>query len=150
MYTPTQARAGFTITEILVTLAIMMMMAVVIFAGFVGYSQLQVHTQLTAEVETLLHTAKQQSQTLTENDAYGVSFTATSAVLFAQSATSSPLRTLALPAGYILTPSLAGAATTVVFARRTGVPNVTGTLSLYDTRRQATTTVTILPSGLVE
>lgn len=150
MYSCSTRRSGFTIVELLLVIAIMFIMAAVLLQGFVGYSQLQQQAQLTADIETALHTARQQSQTLTNNEAYGVAVTATSVAMFAQSATTSPLRTVTVPAYYTLTPQFADSSARVVFTRRTGQPSTLGDIHIYDTRRQATTTITILSSGLVE
>lgn len=141
---------GFTVVELLVVIALMLIMSALLLQGFVGYGQLQKHRQVTNDVTNLLQTARQQSQTRTDDDAYGVWSTATSLTLFAQSATATAVRTIAIPTQYSIISSLSDGQPYLTFARRTGVPSATGTFAIVDTIRQATTTVIILPSGLVE
>lgn len=143
-------QSGFTIVELLAVFAIMILMAAVLLVGFVGYGHVQQQRQVVADIESIFHTARQQSQTLAGNEAYGVFVTASSVAMFAQSATSSPVRTIQIPDSYELTPVFSSGETYLTFARRTGSASASGVVEIFDTRRQATTTITILSSGLVE
>lgn len=150
MYSLFTPKAGFTLVELLVVIALLLMFSALLFQGLVGYGQLQQHRQVTNDIKAVMQTARQQSQTLTADDAYGMSVSMTNVALFAQSATSTALRTVSIPTAYMVTAAFSTGQPYVTFARRSGVPSATGSVSVFDTRRQATTTITVLPSGLVE
>lgn len=144
---------GFTLVEILVVLAIMGVLAAVTFAGMSQYGQRQQYQQFVGEVQNGFTETRAKTIAAFGNTAHGVYVGSTTIEFFPGTIPvpgSSDNSILTIPAYIDVTPTLTGAATAVTFARLTGVPDVTGTVTLTDTRTLTTTVLTISESGLVQ
>ncbi len=144
---------GFTFVEILVVFAVIAIMAAISLAGISRYGARQQHAQIVAELKSGLTEARSKSIASLEETTYGV-YIGTSTIEYFSGASVTPgsaaNQIIAFPSGIVIDPSLTGAATSVIFARISGIPDVSGTIDVIDTRSSATTTITIYASGLVE
>ncbi len=146
--------AGFTILELFIVLAIVTAIAfgsVSIFVNFRNQQALDKDTEMIVEI---LQQAR--SQTLTSQNAsqYGVHITASKITLFTGSTYSSsdpsnkdfPLT----PSDTILTITLSGGGSDVIFQRLSGVTNQNGTVVLSSVAAGKTKTIKIYKTGLIE
>ncbi len=134
-------------------LAILGILAAVTFAGMSAYGQRQQYEQFVGEVQNGFTEARSKTIAAVADTTHGV-YVGPTTIEFFSGATpvpgSSENTILEIPSYITATPAFSGAATAVVFARRTGVPDVTGTLTLTDTRTLTTTVFTVNESGLVQ
>jgi prepilin-type N-terminal cleavage/methylation domain-containing protein len=145
---------GFTLIEIVLALAIMLILAGIILISFATLNRTQA---LDRDTETIVQVLRQaQSQTLTSKNAmqYGVHFASSTATLFSGSTYSAndagnlvyTLKTSDL----ILNVSITGSSTDVVFNRLTGETAQNGTILLQTQQANFTRTVTIYKTGVVQ
>jgi len=146
-------QAGFSLVEILLVLGILVLITVVMIDGFSSYAYRQVLTQFSSGVRDELIEARQQTIASFKNTTYGV-YVGTSTIEFFPGAMpevgSSTNTIIAIPEQIVATSSFSTGDWYLTFHRLTGEATATGTITMFDTRTVATSTITISASGLVE
>lgn len=141
---------AFSLVELLVVVTILLFLAVLSMRSMTAYS-LQQQTQQTQQaVVSILQHAKEYSQSAWQDQAYGVQFASSTVVLYATNATSTPIQTIDMPTFITVYPDLSNQEDWLNFTRRVGTASTEGTIYLYNSALSATTSITILSSGLVE
>lgn len=145
--------SGFTIVEILVVVAIMTILAALMWTGMSNYASWQRYLSQVSEIRSSILEARSQTLGSVNDAAYGV-YVGTDSIEFFSGATPTP----GDPANTILpftsdlraTSTLSNGAWFVTFSRVTGEPSATGTIRINHGSRDASTTLRIYGSGLVE
>jgi prepilin-type N-terminal cleavage/methylation domain-containing protein len=146
--------SGFTLVELLVAMAILLIVAAVTLEGFRDYARVQQYNRFVEEVGRSLQVARQQTLGSKEDTVYGV-YVGTNTVEIFTGATpivGSAANTIFNfnPDIFVATTSLSGGAWFVTFKRVTGEPSATGTILIYSTELGKTATYTLHASGLIE
>ena len=149
-----QKMRGFSAAELIVSLAIMFVLAGIILSAFISFRKTQ---SLTIDTETVIEVLRQaRNQTLSSKNStvYGVHMTAPKITLFTGSTYSSGAGTnqdfTLSSTDTILTISLTGGGSDVVFQRLTGETSQNGTVVVSSPGLSQTKTITIYKTGLVE
>jgi prepilin-type N-terminal cleavage/methylation domain-containing protein len=147
-------RSGFSILEMLVVLTILSLVTIIIVNVFASFRKSQA---LDKDTETIVEVLRQaRSQTISSINAsqYGVRITSSKATLFTGATYSSSATTnqdfLLQPTDTIVTISLTGGGSDVVFNRISGETGQYGTVVISSPTSSRTKTVTIYKTGLVE
>ncbi len=150
----TKYKKGLSFIEVLLVIGVMALIAVIALSTFISFRK---HSALAMDTDTvigLLRQARNQTLSSKNSSAYGVHFTAPSVTLFtgsAYSAGAADNQTFVLSStDTILTISLTGGGSDVVFQRLTGETGQNGTIVLSAPGIPETKTVTIYKTGLVE
>lgn len=150
----TNTQKGFTLVEILVSIAILSIIASIVYEGFMRYATTQRYRSIVSEIRNDLVLQRQKTLASYDDTVYGV-YVGTSSIQFYTGAT--PI--VGSPTNKIITFSLYGITATSsfsntlwysTFARLSGTPSATGTITIFDTRSTASTTFTILRTGIIE
>jgi prepilin-type N-terminal cleavage/methylation domain-containing protein len=150
---PGVSTRGFTLVEIIVVIAVILILVAIVVQGFSNYANRQVYVGYVSEVKDNLVETRQRTIASYADTVYGV-YVGTSTIEFFEG--SSPVVGLAantimeIPGYMTATSSLSDANWYVTFKRITGEASATGTILFTDTRTNASTTFTIHASGLVE
>lgn len=153
----TKYKKGFTLIEILVVLGILAIITTLIFNTFVDFRRkkaLEADTKMVVEV---LIEARNQTLTSQNSSQYGVHFSLSPVpqiVLFAgatyvANAVTNKVYPLA-STDNILTVTLVGGGSNIVFNRLTGETNQSGTIILSSPSLSVTKSVTIYKTGSIE
>jgi prepilin-type N-terminal cleavage/methylation domain-containing protein len=143
---------GFTMIELLVVITIMTVLLVSSIAGFRSYARYQEYDSAVAGTLSALNAARAEARAAVSNSARGVKFTATSVTTFTgttYSAGASGNLVYSYP-NVTITTNLSGGLTELYFNPVTGLPNVTGTVTIVGTAHEATTTITINGAGVIQ
>jgi len=139
-----QKRAGFSIVEILVVIAIM---GIILTIAVMSFSAARSKKQLEITVDSIsakLEEAKANAVSGKGGLSYGMNFTSTSYTLFSgdtfnpNSVTNS---SSTVPVGITVTRNISGGGSDIVFSRMTGTPQTTGNIVITGTSGVATVTV---------
>lgn len=146
-------RRGFTLVELLVVVAVIVILTGATVTGLQEYAKRQ---QFSGAVETTrdrLQTAYSRARDGVNESAHGVMF-ATTTITLHQGASFDPTdpenHVYALPGGAQVSTLLSPATTSVWFARQTGVPNAVGAITITNLHTGQHATVTISGTGLIE
>lgn len=148
----TSGRQGFTLIELLVVMAVL---SVIIGLSLLGIREYAAHQQLrTAEVEVLSILREVRQGTLaaeTENQ-YGVVIGTSTITQFdvVPYDPDSPSNRVHVVRGVTLQPALSLATTTVIFARLTGEPSVSGHIDIVHPRVVESKRIFVRENGIVE
>ncbi len=145
---------GFSIIEILIVLGIMAILTGITFSVFSSVKKAQA---LEKDRDSIIEVLRQaRSQTLSSKNAsqYGVHITSSQITLFTGTSysvgNSSNQDFILQGSDTIVTISLTGGGSDVVFNRLTGETNQNGTITISSPSTSQTKTVTIYKTGLVE
>lgn len=146
-------KSGFTYIELIVVLAILALLIGIFMSTFITFRKNQALIMDTDTVVGLLRQARNQTLTSKNSASYGVHFTAPKVTIFTgptYSAGATDNQDFALSStDTILTISLAGGGSDVVFNRLTGETSQNGTVVISSPGIPETKTVTIYKTGLV-
>lgn len=146
--------SGFTLVELFISLAIIAVLSIVVSTMFIDFRKNQA---LDKDTDTIVETLRQaRNQTLSSKNAsaYGVHITSTKVILFTGTsyvfgaATNSEFNLNSTDS--ILTISLNGGGSDVIFNRLTGETSQNGTIVVNSVGLSRSKTVTIYKTGLVE
>jgi prepilin-type N-terminal cleavage/methylation domain-containing protein len=145
---------GFTVIELLVSLGIIIVLSAVIITTFIQFKKNQALSKDTETVVEVLSQARNQTLSSKNSSAYGVHFASNKITLFTGNAYS-----VSDPANQdfnlnstdtVLTISLTGSGTDVVFNRLTGETSQDGTVIISSPGLSQSKTVTIYKTGVIE
>ena len=147
-------KSGFTLVELLVSLAIMLVLAVIVFNTFTTFRRNQALNMDTDIVVEVLRQARNQTLSSKNSSVYGVHFASQKITLFVGASyveNNSTNQDFVLSSSdTVLTTSLAPSGSDVVFNRLTGETVNFGTVVVSSTGISKTKTVTIYKTGLTE
>lgn len=150
----TKNKKGFTLTEVLLALGIIVLVGSVVFSSFSGF---QKSKSVISDAETVVEVfrqAKNETIASKNSNAYGVYIGANSLTIFVgptYSAGTDTNRVIALPSGKAtLTTSLSGGVNYVLFKKISGETSQNGTVTVSSSGTTNTKTVTIYKTGIVE
>ncbi len=145
---------GFSAGELIVVLGVMFLVAGIILSSFVTFRKNQALVMDTDTVVEVLRQARNQTLSSKDSSVYGVHFASTKITLFTGNAYSSGSGSnqdfVLSSTDTILTISLSGGGSDIVFQRLTGETAQNGTIKVSSSGSTASTTVTIYKTGLVE
>lgn len=143
---------GFSLIEILIAVAILVLLAVVISTGLINFSKRQSLEAIAEDIRIGLMDARRNTLASVDDTTYGVYVGATSTVFFSGESYASgiPVGAVAYTGAQFATSSFTGGTWSVVFDRLTGEPSATGTITIVDSITHASTTITIQATGLIE
>ena len=146
---------GLTLIEILVVVVILAIISIFSINALMASGNTQALDKDVKGIIAVLDQARSNTLTSQGNSQYGVHFEADKVVLFkgtTYSSSDSNNRDAGLSGQTTLSSiSLSGGAVNVVFARLTGKPNVTGTITVQSERQSTLTkTITIYATGISE
>jgi prepilin-type N-terminal cleavage/methylation domain-containing protein len=120
---------GFTLIELLIVAMLTLLIAALMFPVGLNFYQGQVLDETTSDILNTLRRAQSQASFQKNDSAFGVRFSSTSYTLFQGSSysarTQSEDEDFSL-SGVIFTSGLSE----IVFAKRTGIPSATGTITV--------------------
>lgn len=148
-----RAHSGFTLIEILVSIAIVLLIMLVSVVTFKSIRDNQALKVATQDVGNALRDSRGHTLGSKGDTVYGVHIDEDAVVLFTgttYSSTSPDNVTIPFSYGIRATSSLAGNTTEVLFSRLTGLPSATGTIVLSDADTNSSNTITVYGSGLIE
>jgi len=148
------ATNGFTMLELLVAMAILLVLVTVTLNGMRNYARMQQHTRIVEEVGHQIHLARQQTLAAKDDSVHGVYVGTDTIEVFAGAVpvVGDPNNTILNLAGttQTATSSFSDGNWYVVFERLTGAASAAGTITITDNALQRTATYTIYSSGLIE
>lgn len=150
-----QAQKGFTITEILIVIAILAVMVTIVVSAFSKFNNNQSLSGALGEVTSTLNEARANTLASYDNVAYGVHFQTDKVVLFKgsiYSASDPDNEDVTLSSKISISDiALSGGGSEVVFKRLTGKTEQNGTITLsLISEPSKTKTITIQTSGIIE
>lgn len=148
---PNFYKKGFTLIEIIVVLFIIAMLTAIVLPKFSEMRSGAVLKSATSDILSTLTRARSQTLSSVDSSAYGVHFEPQSVTIFKGTSydSNSPdneVISVVAPAS-ITSINLTDSATSLYFARLTGLPDKTGTLTV--TNGSLSKTITILATGAI-
>jgi prepilin-type N-terminal cleavage/methylation domain-containing protein len=143
---------GYTIIELLVVLAVILIATAFVMSGFRNYARYQEYNQSVTTVRAVLQDAHLKARSSEGGQAHGIKILGGSLVVFpgtTYSAGNSANNTTAF-ANVTLVPSFPGGVSQVNFANLTGLPSATGTIQIIGIGHIATTTIEITGTGGIQ
>ncbi len=148
-----QKNKGFTLLELIVVIAILVILSGVIIGAFVIFNTTEGVNKDTELVLETLRLARNQTLASKNEMQYGVHFSATNITLFS-GATYNPSTSgneiFALHAGDSLSVNLNSGGDDVVFDRLTGATSESGTITITSSNSATSKNVTIYSTGLIQ
>lgn len=145
---------GFTILELLISLSVMAIVIVIVMTAFISFRKSHALVSDTDTVIEVLRQARNQTLSSKNSSVYGVHFAASKITLFAGGTYSSGSGTnqdfFLNATDTILTISLAGGGSDVVFQRLSGETAQNGTITISSPSTSQSKVVTIYKTGVVE
>jgi prepilin-type N-terminal cleavage/methylation domain-containing protein len=146
---------GFTLIEILIAIAILVLLTYVIIGAFFSFNRNQALDKDVSKVTLALEEARQFTLFSKESSQYGIHFDPTEVILFKGSTYSSGdpenVSTKLNSLINISTINLLGGGNEVIFERLTGETNQSGTITLEDNNTPPKIkTITIEGTGLIK
>lgn len=144
--------AGFTLVELLVVFFLFALIASLVFRWFLEYVAAQQLEAGVVEVTSLLREARQKTLAAEGDVAHGVHFATTSVTSYSGPAydPADPDNEVTEFEGLTISPSLTAGTSSVSFRRLSGGASATGTILFTSRQTGATSTLTILGTGIIE
>lgn len=149
-----EGEAGFTLIEMLVALAVLVIILAASIEGFIRYAQRQAYLSTVNDVHIHLKQIREDTLASYDDTLYGV-YVGTSSIEFFEGASpvvGNPTNTIFTYDDLLITAtsSLSNGNWYLTFARLTGEASATGTITVFDVRSSASNTFTVYTSGLIE
>lgn len=144
---------GFTLVEVLTSLAILVLVTALTALTFVNFRNTQALRVATQDVHTALIDARNATLAAKNDSAHGVHIEASQVVRFfgtSYSSTSPDNIYYEFETPVTATTTLTGGVIDITFARLTGEANTSGTIVLNELNTGIVATITIYASGLIE
>lgn len=139
---------GFTLMELLIVVAIMVILAAVTLPIYNSFFTLAVLDSVKVEIIQNIRLAQTKALAQENDSSFGLYFEATQYTLFQGSSYSARVlsldRIFAMPANINLSNLLE-----ITFAKKTGLPSVSGSLILTNTANNSTETIVINAAGAI-
>lgn len=145
-------QAGFTLTELLVVIALMSVIAVVAISGFQDFANYQRHERQVAEIASIIEKTRVDARSAVGEEAHGIKFAPTSITYFSGASYngSDPDNQVYTYNDITLQYAFEGGTDTVIFSQLTALPSATGTLLIISPTVPATTSLSITAAGVVQ
>ena len=147
-------KQGFVVSEILISLAIFAVLAAVVLIPLISFRKDRSLAYDTQTVSSVLRQARNQTLSSKNSSVYGVHFASSKVTLFTGTSYSSSDTTnedfVLSSTDTILTITLTGGGSDIVFNRLTGETSQDGTVVISSSGVSETKTVTIYKTGLVD
>jgi prepilin-type N-terminal cleavage/methylation domain-containing protein len=143
---------GFTIVELIVVMAIISIIAGLTFFGFTNYAHYQHYDQAVGSTKAAIIDARVRARSSETVNGLGIKVLTDSIVVFqgtSYNALASTNRTTDIT-GAVLTSAFSNGINEIVFNNLTGLPNATGTILIESTEFNASTTVEITATGVIQ
>lgn len=131
---PSLVKKGFTVIELLVVVALISILAAIVIPDFGALKRNQVFKSTVNEVNSLIQKARNNATSSVDSSNYGVHFESGQVVLFKGNTYGAPgttLETISLQSSVTVSSiSLTGGVSDIVFSKGTGLPNVSGEISI--------------------
>jgi prepilin-type N-terminal cleavage/methylation domain-containing protein len=143
---------GFTIVELIVVMVIISVIAGLTFFGFKNYANYQHYDQALGNVKAVLIDARVRARSSETGSGHGVKVLSGSMVTFLGSTYSAGAATnrTTLITGAVITPSFSNGTNEIIFNNLTGLPTATGTILIESTEFDASTTIEITATGVIQ
>lgn len=148
-------RKGFSLTEILIVVAISIVLLTIVVSAFSGFNKNQSLNSTVSEVTSVLNEARALTLASYDNKAYGVHFQSDKVILFKGNSFSSSdpsNKTTTISSKISISDiTLSGGGDNIIFQRLTGKTSQNGTITLSlisDPSKSKTITVEV--SGIIE
>jgi len=143
---------GFTLMELLVVMAIILMISGFALIGFRNYANYQRYDQEIGSVKTAIMNARADARSAVSDKAHGVHFSTSSLTIFEGTtySASSPTNEVVNFKFVTLSTNLRGGTSDVVFSRLTGAPSATGTITVTGTRYVGSSTIDVTAAGVIQ
>jgi prepilin-type N-terminal cleavage/methylation domain-containing protein len=141
---------AFSLAEIIVVTAIIAVLAVIGVSAFMSARQSAAMNAVSDGIVSVFEQARANALSGKGGTSYGVRFSASSYTFFTGSSYNASDATNIVhqvASGYTLSNSMSASSGVVVFARLTGVPSVTGTVTITQTSPAKTRIITIGSQG---
>jgi prepilin-type N-terminal cleavage/methylation domain-containing protein len=145
-------RDGFTIIELLVSLALITVVVGLSVTGFQSFARYQQYDQETALLYTVLADTKADARVSEGGESHGVKFFSDHIVVFSGTPYSGvdPDNETITFNNITLTHALTGGANEVIFSTLTGLPSATGTVSVTGIDYNSSQTIEITEAGVIQ
>jgi prepilin-type N-terminal cleavage/methylation domain-containing protein len=152
MNIPSITAKGFTLVELLVVFSILVIIVSLTMIGFRNYAGFQQYNQAVNDVVFVLNEARLSARSAKGDEAHGVKVTTDSLTQFVGDAFTSgdPENITSSYELVTLTHDLAGGVDEIRFEKLTGLPSATGTITIVGTAFEATTTIEVTGTGVVQ
>ncbi len=139
-------------TEVLVVVAIIAILVGFAIVGFRNYAAFQQFNQAVSEVTFALNQTRMNARAAEQDESHGVKFTTTGLTQFVGSTyvAGAPQNVTTTYQLVTLQYDLTDAADVIVFNKLTGLPSATGTVIVEGTDFNASTTITITETGVIQ
>ncbi len=143
---------GFTMVELLVSMAVITIIVGFTVAGFQNHARYQQYDQDVALVRTTIADVKADARVSEGGTSHGVRVFSNQLVLFVGSSyTVGDPNNRTVPLSHVtLVPTLTGGATEVVFSQLTGLPSATGTITVTGVSYSGSQTIEITDAGVIQ
>lgn len=125
---------GFTVMELLIVVAIISILAAIVIPDFGALKRNQIFKSTINEVNSLIQKARNNATSSVDSSNYGVHFESGQVVLFKGNTYGAPgttLETISLQSSVSISGvNFTGGVSDIVFAKGTGIPNVSGEISI--------------------
>ena len=144
---------GYSIIELIIVVSILFLVMAAVVLGFTSYATKQAFNEFVNDVEFSIKEQRHKTLASVDNKQYGV-YVGTTTIVYFEGPTytsgASGNEVITVPNGITATSSFGGGSWFVSFNRLTGAASASGTIAIFDTRTQSTSTITISNTGLVE
>lgn len=144
---------GFTLFEILVVIALVVLICTVSFSSLYNLNTNQILARETGAVVSYMERARSKSLSSQNFSEYGLHLATTSVTLFTgenYSSTSTTNELYQLNSQVTLSDALTGSASDFYFSKITGKPNATGTVTLSLKNSTSTKVITLYATGVFQ
>jgi prepilin-type N-terminal cleavage/methylation domain-containing protein len=147
-----KSQQGFSLVETLVVIALVVFVAALMVIGFRNFASFQQYNQALESVEFILEESRLSAKSAVGDSSHGVKFTNTSITRFVGDTYSAgdPQNITTTFNLVTLSYSFSGGVDEVVFAKLTGLPSATGTVTVEGSQFSASTSVTVSKTGVIQ
>ena len=146
------AERGFTLIELIITIGIMAIIVGITVVGFQNFANYKRYDAAVATLKTSLFDARTAARSSVQGEPHGVKIGTNSITTFVGNTYSAadPDNVTITFSEITFTDSLTGGTDEITFTELKGLPSATGTIEVYGTFHNATTTITITSAGVIQ